>query len=146
MLECKVGRVIRMPDESDLSPTTIRRDITGDPWLHPAVITKIWEDKGVKLVKLRACTSFTNRGGIGGKAEWHHHYFVKATPDQLTSESDVFRKQCWVNCSPGQESTIEYGALREWTGNKRWGAIQFNEAALDSFNKNEPWSRRDGFF
>lgn len=128
----------RIPEDS-----VAYSQVKGEPWNHPQVITKTWEQDGVKFVKLRTCTSFHGEG-IEAKKEHHRHYFVEADKSQLTCESDTFNKQTYVNCSPGAEFTIEFDHLTPWLGSAK-DAIQFSPAALVSFNKNEPF-RRDSFF
>ncbi|KZM20668.1 hypothetical protein ST47_g8170 [Ascochyta rabiei] len=141
-LECVVGRVVLLPGQQ-LIPTTsvVHRQAQGKPWEHPQVITKTWVDgNGVRLVKLRTCTSFGGEG-ITRKKEHQRHYFVEAEESQLTRESDTFTKQTYVNCSPGAEFTAEFEHLALWPGSAK-NAIQFSPAAVVGFNKCED-ERRD---
>lgn len=120
--------------------------MSGSPWNHPVVITQTWEERGVKFVSLRMCTSWGGEG-IARKQERHRHYYVEADKSHLIDGSDEFFKQTWVNCSPGSDLTIEFEHLHFHTG-KGKGDIQFSHDALDEFNKHErtPRIRRDSFF
>ncbi|KAJ4994254.1 hypothetical protein SVAN01_00083 [Stagonosporopsis vannaccii] len=140
-----VGRVVLLPSDEQVPATSIaRRDVQGAPWNHPAVITKVWEANGTKLVRIRTCTSFRGNG-IAHKQHHHHRYFVEASRGQLTDESDEFVKQTWVNCSPDSGLTIEAQHLCIYTG-KGKGGVQFDLDALLEFNRNERFPRRDSFF
>ena len=136
--EWVVGRVVLLPNQLQVpTPLIVNKEVPGAPWDHPHVITKTWEEHGIKLVKVRTCTSFGGEG-IAHKKAHHRHYFVEADKSQLTSESDAFGKQTYVNCSPGAEFTIEHDLLRIYHG-KGKDAIQFSAAALVEFDKNEPF-------
>ncbi|KAJ8117120.1 hypothetical protein OPT61_g1591 [Boeremia exigua] len=138
------GRVVLLPAESQVPASSIvHGEVSGAPWNHPAVITQTLEANGTKLVKLRICTSFGGQG-LARKQERHHRYFVEADKTHLTADSDEFFKKTWVNCSPGSEITIELEHLGVQTG-KYKGDIQFSQAALDEFHKNEH-TRKDSAF
>jgi hypothetical protein len=137
--ECIVGRVVKLPEKSEV-PATSRAhqqlDLHGQPWNHPVVITGESKDPlGEQLVTFRICTSFGGQG-LNVKKAYHHHYFVVA--DETTIVSGRFSRgdNTHVNCSPGQEFTIEFKYLQLWTG-----TIQFSKEAMDSFNMNKPGPR-----
>ncbi|KAJ4378468.1 hypothetical protein N0V86_006172 [Didymella sp. IMI 355093] len=142
VLECVLGRVFKLPEQSEVPVTSRFHQAVvghGQPWDHPVVITRKWKDllSGEWLVKFRYCTSWGGRGLAAAKPEHQHRYYVVA--DQTTLAFGKFAKDTYVNCSPGQELTIEFKHLQAWT---RKEPIQFSQEALDSFNKNER-SRRD---
>ncbi|KAF1928691.1 uncharacterized protein M421DRAFT_5147 [Didymella exigua CBS 183.55] len=138
--ECIPGRVVKLPEEQEVPVISrVHKDAAsfGQPWNHPFVITEEWRDEnGVRLAKIRCCTSWGGQG-IVAKQWYHRRYFVVA--DQTTLASGKFDRPTYVNCSPGQELTIEFEYLQLWAGKP----IQFQQRALDSFNKNEPRPRRD---
>lgn len=132
--QCILGRVVKLPEKSEVPATSCayeKLDLHGQPWNHPVVITGISQDpSGEQLVKFRPCTSFGGQG-LAAKKQHHRQYFVKA--DQIILDWGSFTKQTAVNCFPGHEYTIEFKHLQLWTGEP-----QFSQAALVSFNKNEP--------
>lgn len=130
--------MVRLPAEALVPTDSVAHKqlaLAGNPWDHPQVITKTWMENGVELISLRPCTSFGGQG-IAAKKEEHQHYFTEADASQLTSESDAFNKQTYVNCSPGAEFDIEFCHVTVWPGVGK-NAIQFSPAALGTFNRCE---------
>jgi hypothetical protein len=140
--DLEIGMIFHLPETPAPVSSKIQKELTcrqnQNPWKHPVVVVRKYEDAGVECVDIRLFTSFGERGGLSNKNPHHHRFFMLAdnsvdnTPHGNTKLVTMkgnarFGKVTYLNLSADSQYPIEYKHLELYNNQS---PMQFDAISL----------------